>query len=184
MILLSSGHYPAKPGSCYQGFCEHDEANRWVDVIYGELGFMNALRVPTGRLSKKVDFINAHNPTIAIEIHFNSLVSKDGVNVGDGSLTLYYPGSEKGKVLAMVLQDAIEPIFGKHWQGVMEGYYKMSKDNGPDYFLAKTKCPSVILEPSFIHLQELITSKRKEACLALAKALQSGIPNLLKIVGD
>ena len=77
MILISAGHHPTKPGACYEGFCEHDEALRWVDIIclqLGEIG-LECLPVPAGILKNKVNFINARSPILAVEIHFNSAVS-------------------------------------------------------------------------------------------------------------
>lgn len=184
MILISAGHYPEKPGACYEGFCEFDEANRWVDQIILNLNSENALKVPSGTLKPKVQFINSRGATLAIEIHFNSATVWDDLNhnkvidegevrnVGRGSLCLYYPGSEKGKAHAQNIQDALVPIFGTHWNGVMEGYYRMNKKFGPDFFLAKTKCPSVIVEPEFIHHKELLTKNRIAACHNIAEAIR------------
>ena len=184
MILISAGHHPTKAGACYEDFCEFDEAARWSKLIAENVGDELGLLVPFGVLKDKVAFINerAHN-SIAIEIHFNSAkvwedLNKDGIvdegemkNVGRGALTLHYPNSEKGIRLAIDMQDATQPLYGKHWNGVMEGYYRMNKKFGIDYFLAKTKCPSVIIEPEFIHHKELIQKHREVACFNIAQAL-------------
>ena len=169
MICISAGHHPTKPGACYNGFCEHDEAMRWVSKIAELLGDDRCVIVPPAPLKTKVEFINARSPVIAAEIHFNS----DEKRAGNGCLTLHHPESEKGKKLARLIQDNMEQIFTRHWNGVMEGWYRMNKDYGPDFILAKTKCPTVIIEPEFIHNKELILKNRDVCCSAIAEALAS-----------
>jgi len=184
MILISAGHHPTKAGACYEDFCEFDEAARWAKLITENIGEEHALLVPFGVLKDKVAFINerAHN-SIAIEIHFNSAkiwedLDNDGlvdegemINVGRGALSLHYPNSVKGVRLAIDMQDSIQPLYGKHWNGVMAGYYRMNPKFGVDYFLAKTHCPSVIVEPEFIHHKDLIQKHREVACFNIAQAL-------------
>lgn len=181
MILLSAGHYPLRPGANYKSFCEHDEAVRWVESIGRYLESEYGV-VPTGKLRQKVAFINRRDPICAIEVHFNSAIKlqdidgdgiKDIVNVGNGALSLYCPGSIKGKQLASLMQSAMETIFKRHWDGVMEGYYRMDKRNGVDFFLRRTSCPAVIIEPEFIHHKDLIQSNREEVCRLLAEALDN-----------
>ncbi|KKL45821.1 hypothetical protein LCGC14_2351830, partial [marine sediment metagenome] len=36
MIIIFAGHHPRKPGACFEGFCEHDEALRWLAIIEAE----------------------------------------------------------------------------------------------------------------------------------------------------
>jgi len=178
MILISAGHYPTKPGACFGEFCEFDEAHKWAMLIVKILGEDNSILVPTGVLKDKVEFINtrANSESIAIEIHFNSAKNKDGVHIGRGSESLYYPGSTKGKVVADTVQDFLAKEFSPN-RGSKEGYYRMQKKFGPDYFLAKTKCVSVIVEPDFIHLKDKIRAGRAAGCNAIANALKiiSGI---------
>ncbi|MDX1351553.1 MAG: N-acetylmuramoyl-L-alanine amidase [Thiomicrorhabdus sp.] len=171
MILISAGHYPEKPGACYKGFCEFDEANRWVDEIIKYLPEDVALKVPPNTLKHKVAFINARNPTIAVEIHFNAAVDSTGKNVGSGALCLHYPDSVSGFKYASEIHKPLVDLFGSHWDGVMEGYYRMNKKFGVDFFLAKTKCPAVIVEPEFIHRKEKIIENRAEACKRIAHTL-------------
>ena len=173
MILLSAGHYPGKPGACFEGFCEFDEAERWIKEVKSHLSDEEALLVPPGTLKTKVAFINARHPALAVEIHFNSAVNARGEHVGDGSLCLYYPGSKVGKQYAERLQYCVEPVFGKSWDGVMEGWYRMDKKYGPDFFLAKTNCPAVIVEPQYIHRKENIIEYREAACFNIAEMLKT-----------
>lgn len=183
MILISAGHHPNKAGACFEDFCEFDEAARWVKLIVENIG-EKALLVPFGVLKNKVAFINERaKNSIAVEIHFNSAkiwedLDKDGIvdpgemkNVGRGALTLHYPKSKKGISLATEIQSTISPLYGTHWNGVMEGYYRMNPKYGVDYFLAKTHCPSVIIEPEFIHHKDLIQEHREVACFNIAQTL-------------
>ena len=182
MILISAGHHPTKPGACFEGFCEHDEALRWVDEICKHLGEL-CVKVPPSVLKDKIAFINARSPDIAVEIHFNSAkvwkdLNENGIvdagemkNVGRGALTLYCPNSVKGKALATVVQEAMSPLYGTHWNGVMEGWYRMSKKYGADKFLTKTRCPAIIIEPEFIHHKDLIQEHREVACFNIVQAL-------------
>ena len=101
---------------------------------------------------------------------FNAATDSRGTNVGRGSETLYYPGSDKGKALAEACQSALEELFPPN-RGAKEGYYRMDPARGPDFFLAKTKCPAVIVEPEFVHRFALITEKRVAAVDKLANAL-------------
>lgn len=169
-IAISAGHHPSRPGACYKGFCEHPEAVLWATLVVDLLGYQHAVQVPPGTLREKVGFINGLGCEAAVEIHFNSAVDRDGNRVGEGSETLYYPGSARGRELAERLQSAIAPHFPPD-RGVKEGWYRMDPSKGPDYFLARTRCPAVILEPEFIHHVERIRSRRDAACAAIAAAL-------------
>jgi hypothetical protein len=171
VIFISAGHYPSAPGAKYQRFIEHDEAVIWQKLICNILGD-KCISVPTGVLRTKADFINERvmNGDIAAEIHFNAATDSRGTNVGRGSETLYYPGSDKGKALAEACQSALEELFPPN-RGAKEGYYRMDPARGPDFFLAKTKCPAVIVEPEFVHRFALITEKRVAAVDKLANAL-------------
>lgn len=203
-IFVSAGHYPAAPGAVYEGFVEHDEAVLWATRIVALLG-ADAVLVPTGFLKAKVDFINKRcTPgAICVEIHFNDAVrwrdkNADGKvtpdeleHVGEGAETLYCPGSEQGKRLAIAVQDAIEHLFPYKWvdhnrnglqerdeltgRGVKEGWYRMDRTKGPDFILVKTACPTVIIEPEFVQRKDRIIQHRDAACAALATALREFI---------
>jgi hypothetical protein len=182
MIFISAGHYPASPGAKYDRFIEHDEASIWADMLVHKLNAsskvpeLNAILVPTGILKSKIDFINNRimNGDVAIELHFNAAVNAKGENVGRGSETLHYPGSEKGMKLAQLCQDVLAENFPPS-RGIKEGWYRMNKENGPDFFLDKSKCPAVILEPEFVHRSELIVKNREVTINQLSEALLNGI---------
>lgn len=191
MIFISAGHHPAKPGACYDGFCEYDVATRWADKVVQLLGSYLAIRVPDGTLRDKVKFINDRSPRLAVEIHFNSAHAwvdkdKDGVvsddelrHVGRGCETLYYPGSLPGLAAAKVVQAHLAAVFSPD-RGVKEGWYRMNPKFGPDFYLAQTTCPALIVEPEFIHRRQIILDNEDAGCEALAAGLDSAFREITK----
>lgn len=171
MIFISAGHYPSAPGAKWERFIEHDEAVIWAQTLEAHID--NAMLVPTGVLREKVKFINERviNGDIAIEIHFNAARDSNNNPVGKGCETLYYPGSERGQKLAEACQAALNNFFLPD-RGAKEGWYRMNKKNGPDFFLAKTVCTAVIIEPEFVHRANIIHQHRSEAVEELAAALK------------
>ena len=173
MIYVSVGHHQDKPGVCCNGFSEHEEAKKWVSLIANNLGH-DGMVVPIGVLKDKVRFINSREPSdndIAIEIHFNADM-KDGVHIGEGSETLYYPGSKRGEEIAGKVQFQLSKIMEPD-RGIKEGWYQKNKDKGPDFFLTRTKCSAIIIEPDFIHRRAEIESNRGKACESIASTLLS-----------
>jgi len=180
MIALSIGHTPTSKGASYNGISEFDLATEWIDKLHALLP--DSIIVPTGALKDKVNFINNISPVIALEMHFNSYkvwkdLNKDGLitddelmNAGRGAETLYYPDSVEGKKLADSVQSNLGRVMSPD-RGSKEGWYKMNPKNGPDYFLKYTRCPSIIIEPEFIHRQEIINNKMKDACAAISEGL-------------
>jgi len=159
-------------------------------MIVQDLGEV-AIAVPDGGLREKVEFINANDPAFAVEIHFNSAIV-GGKHVGEGCETLMYPGSYAGRQLADILQRAQYQIF-KPSRGVKEGWYRQDRpgivdyqgdvdgDETIDYFLRKTKCPAVILEPEFIHnILSQIQPNRRAACMILSSAMLEALDILEK----
>lgn len=171
MIFISAGHHPSAPGARWERFVEHDEAVIWADELVAALD--SGMRVPAGVLKSKVEFINNRimNGDIAIEIHFNAARDSNNNPIGKGCETLYYPGSEKGLELAEICQQALHQYFPPD-RGAKEGWYRMDPTKGPDFFLAKTKCPAVIIEPEFVHRSEIIQSQRNSAIEKLVAALE------------
>lgn len=180
-IAISAGHYPEKPGACFKNFCEHEEALRWVELIMGiieRLGDTRVVKVPPGPLRSKVQFINTLTPVLALEIHFNALVDENGKNIGQGCMTLHYPHSSAGVQAAEPIQRALASVFPPDL-GMRPGYYRLDPKFGPDFFLARTTCPALILEPEFIHHRGLIVDLREEACEVLADAIVIAYTRLL-----
>lgn len=183
MILLSAGHYPESPGACHNGFCEHEEAVRWVDILVRLLSSrIDVEIVPTGRLlirdpatkkivGGKIHWINEQKDvSLACEIHFNSDVSKQQV----GSETLYCPGSVKGRNAARTVQDAMSSLLAPN-RGAKEGWYQMilppDPRATPDVFLSETNPVALILEPEFIYNRLVIESLREVVCEVLSDAI-------------
>jgi len=181
MILISAGHYPERPGACYKQFCEHGEANLWAILIVDELTHLGHIteRVPSGTLRDKTEFINSRDADMAVEIHFNSAITIKGDHIGKGSETLYYPGSEKGALLANNIQDELGKVFTPD-RGIKEGWYRMDKARGADYFLKKTNCTSVIIEPDFIHRDNHIIINRNDGCKSITKAIIKTLDELMR----
>ena len=171
MIFISAGHYPSAPGAKWERFIEHDEAIIWQRMLCELLG-KKSLVVPVGILRDKISFINERvmNGDIALEIHFNAARDSNNNPIGRGCETLYYPGSEAGKHIATLCQDALSTLFPPD-RGVKEGWYRMDPKRGPDFFLVRTKCSAVIIEPEFVHRSDIITENREEAINNLASIL-------------
>lgn len=171
-LFVSAGHHANDPGAVFGDFIEHEEAVRWRDLIVASL-FMQeqpAIAVPTGTLIDKVSFINkaaskAHS--IAIEVHFNA-GGTPGVTAG--SETLYCPGSQAGEMMARIVQERIADIFMPD-RGIKPGYFRMEPSKPVDFFLRKTRCPAVIIEPEFVHNAVKIRANRERACVEIAAAL-------------
>ena len=168
MIFISAGHYPEKPGACFEGFCEHAEAVSWAKTIAMQLLNFGATAdlVPVGKLKDKVDFINSRGADLAVEIHFNS----DPKHAGRGCETLHYPSSPKGIRAAKLAQSFMADVMGND-RGIKVGYYQMDPSRGVDHFLRATDCPSLIIEPEFIHNKDIIQENKQECSEEIAKAL-------------
>ena len=191
MIFVSAGHHEQSRGAKFNNITEFDLTVVWANRI-AELLDDKCFRIPGGRLKDKVKFINnwADKNSLAVEIHFNSAkmwkdLNKDGlisddemVHVGRGSETLYYPGkkkgdgrySRKGKEAATIIQDSLGQIM-KPNRGAKEGWYRMNPKNGPDYFLRRTNCTALIIEPEFIDNTNAIKDNFDVACHAIASGL-------------
>jgi len=170
MFLISAGHHQYAKGAMYEDFNEFDEAVIWQRKICEYLGD-RARAVPHGKLWEKVHFINSiPGAEIAVEIHFNSAVDADGKHIGRGCETLYYPGSREGLLVSEAVQSKLSCVYPPS-RGAKEGWYKMNKANGPDFFLAKTRCTAIIVEPEFVHNADKIIEARDAGCTMIAKAL-------------
>ena len=167
--FISAGHSSDSNGANFkEEFFEHREAKVWQFII---CELLDVYPVPIGDLKSKVEYINKHatKDSVAIEIHFNSAM-KDGEHIGKGCETLYHPKSVSGKNLATKIHTELLRSFSPD-RGIKEGYYQMNPSKPVDYFLAKTKCPAIIIEPDFIHRSEIITYARGACCRNIARAL-------------
>ncbi len=168
-IFISAGHTNDSDGANFkEEFFEHSEAVIWRNII---CELLRLDPVPIGTLTQKISYINKNvsGPSVAVEIHFNSAI-KNKKHIGKGSETLHYPGSKSGMALAAKIHNEILKSFSPD-RGLKEGYYQQNSKKPVLAFLAKTKCPAIIIEPEFIHRHELIVSNRGTCCRDIARAL-------------
>ena len=173
-------HYPKRHGASYGNYNEHDESVVWTMMTVAALkaAGLDTVVGPIGSLRPKVTALNKEKCDLVIEIHFNS-VAGGGAS---GSETLYYPGSKNGKEAALIMQKHLSVAMQNPDRGAKEGWYKMDRpgvidfygdeegDEMPDYFLRKTNCPALILEPEFIQQYGHIKNSRKVGTDAIAAA--------------
>lgn len=179
MIVLSAGHHEQRKGACNGDICEWDIATKWVETIKSYIDpFFDSEIIDSGTLREKVVQVNALAPKFAVELHFNSNIN------ASGSECLYYPGSEAGKELSETVLNQLENIdLFQPNRGAKEGWYRMDApgredylgdvegDETIDYFLRKTKCTSVIIEPQFMYHIDDILNNHVYACRAIADGL-------------
>lgn len=185
-VLVSAGHYPARPGASFGDFLEHHEAVIWRNHLVDLLGRDLARAVPVGTLRQKADWIHRHPATLAVEIHFNDAqrwVDRDGdgvqdadewLRIGRGSETLYYPGSVLGLAAATVIQDALASVFPPD-RGTKPGYYRMDPRRGPDFFLRLPGIVCLIVEPEFVRNAEAIRARQDAGVAALAEGIRNAL---------
>ena len=186
MIAISAGHHIDARGAAFEGFSEYPETEKWALFIWKAICEKHSpelvVLVPVGTLPYKVRYINSAVDQIqlqlAVEVHFNSSFSGNQ----RGSETLYCPESEKGKLVAGIVQDGLAAVFPPS-RGIKEGWYKMGRpgvvdyggdvdgDEKPDYFLRATHCPAIIIEPEFIQNSTGIIARREYACGLIADKL-------------
>lgn len=180
-VGLSVAHYPKRVGATSCGFSEHYESEVWTLLVKKALEGrgVEVVVAPVGGLTSKVAWLNKQNVDVALEIHFNGSVNPKV----SGCETLYYPGSKKGARFASIVHSCYEVFMGNKNRGVKEGWYRMDRphvvdypedkegDEKPDYFLKKTNCPALILEPDFISQIENITKKRFTASAKIAQGI-------------
>lgn len=90
-------------------------------------------------MQRRVSIINSSDATIAISIHQNSFSQESS----KGSQVFYHRKSEKGKILAEIIQDQLK-------ETIMDGNHRIAKENGSYYMLRNTICPLVIVECGFL----------------------------------
>lgn len=188
-VAISAGHYPAARGAAYNGTYEYDETVPWQLLLAEKVNefkggdrhlYVTGKIIGTGKLPQKVAEINAiKGCDLAIEIHFNGAADPSV----SGCETLYYPGSEAGLAAAKQIQIPLYTAMRNKNRGIKEGWYKMDRpgvvdfdgdqdgDEQPDYFLAKTDCTSLILEPDFMGQIENIRAKREQACVVICDSI-------------
>ncbi len=105
-------------------------------------------------MRKRVSIINSSDALIAVSIHQNSFVEESSW----GAQVFYYHSSEKGKILAELLQERMKAFLN-------DGNHRLAKPNSSYYLLKNSRCPLVIVECGFL-------SNWKEAALLCNDAYQ------------
>ena len=162
-IALCPGHHEdAKgAGNAKYDLNEYDEANKLVPLIVTDLMAKgHTVSVFKGKLSEKVEQINAGGFDLAIDLHFNA--DNDHTDPfdhddsrGRGCMVMYCPGVLSRKYQAQGISREISHAMGSENLGGRAGWYWGSgvEDGKPtkkDYFLEHTNCPAFILEPLYI----------------------------------
>lgn len=187
-VALSIAHCPADQGAKACGTTEHIESGIWTGLVqqFLEEKGVEVFVVPVGGLTKKVRAVNEANCALAVEIHFNSSVSK----AAKGCETLFCPGSTKGAKAADIVQRHLVVAMCNPDRGIKEGWYRMDKpgvvdylgdvdgDESLDYFLKATNCPAIIVEPEFIHRMDVIADKRGEGAMAITDGIIEALKEL------
>jgi N-acetylmuramoyl-L-alanine amidase len=123
-------------------------------------------------LKDVVKKVNAINPNLAISLHCNAFNGK-----ASGSEVLYFKGSAMGNCLASLMLKQIHKALGLRNRGIKE----RSLEQRGGYFLGKTKCWAILLEPFFIdNVSDL--NRADEQYEDLIKALSSGIRECLEFI--
>lgn len=136
-LAISIGHNPTHQGASNQGHTEYRECA----VIAGLLArYTGGHIIGTGTLTSKVAAINAGRYDAVIGVHLNA-------GGGQGSETLYHPGSIAGRDLATRIENSVRMEY--HSRGAKPGTWRM-EGKKPLYFLARTNCPAIIWECFFI----------------------------------
>ena len=184
-VAFSFAHNPDRPGAKWEGLEEHSTSRRWTRRIVELLQHngVDAVIVPHHSLRGKVEAINELGADLALEVHFNGC----GGCGAKGAETLYYPGSAKGRAAAEAVHAFVAKAASRD-RGIKEGWYRQDHPGQVDYdgdvegdervlyFLQKTNCPALILEPEFIEQGKQI--KRRE--MGLCRAIADGIEDYLR----
>lgn len=179
MIFISTAHHSEAKGASFGDFNEYDESMRWAHRL-ADLLEDYAIEVPYGRLPGKIKFINdickkTDGYHIAVEVHFNSAVNSHSVHVGRGCETLYCPKEYTKKPDGRILAERIQSVLSIPFEpsrGADEGWYQKRVGGKPDYFLSRTACTAIIIEPEFVHHKDKIQEARSVGCLLIAEQLK------------
>ena len=174
-IGLSVAHRLKAYGARYGRIIEFHESVKWTDHLTAclEIEGAHVEVAPHGRLPEKVAFLNSKNVDLAVEIHFNAATLS-----AQGCETLYYPNSRPGKNLAECIQDYLPDAVNTRDRGVKEGWYHSGRINDggerkatPLYFLKKTNCPALIIEPEFVYQNDRIIAARESGPEAICQGI-------------
>jgi hypothetical protein len=189
-FVLSAGHNPDKKGAKWADLYEYDVTSKWIPEIARYLRYKghSVIEIKTGSLVQKVKDVNVktmgYDDVLAVELHFNSA----GDTFVEGSETIYYPGSVSGHKAALEYNTKFFELAEKYVikdRGIKEGWHRMDRpgvvdfygdqdgDEMPNYWLRKTSCTALILEPLFMCQLPKLNDNWKELCWSIGDSLRA-----------
>ena len=115
-------------------------------------------------MKERVKIMNDAKPVLVVSVHQNSYVTEQE----SGAQVFYYSGSEKGKALALDLQENLKKLDAKN--------RREAKENDTYYLLRHTEIPTVIVECGFLsNWEEAKKLTTEEYQQELAQAICDGI---------
>ena len=157
-LILSVGHDSKRQGASSSGKTEWECARPMVDKIKQYVNSIDnqiTVHVINTTLKSTVSVVNrivtkyGKDNCIAIELHFNAAANTTVI----GQETLYYPFSGASKALGRKFNNILFERAGwltKKNRGAKAGWYQGIKNGDILYFLKKTSCRSLIIEPVFL----------------------------------
>jgi len=148
---LIVGHKPNKPGACNKKhhICEYQFNDQLACDIYDYLKeHDSSIKIKIIRRDTYrglPDDINSIDPGFCISLHCNA-AHPDHTGKWNGTETLYYHRSKRGKIMAEILQKNIVEVLEFRDRGILP---RKTEDRG-GYLLRYTNAPCVIVEPFFI----------------------------------
>lgn len=139
-VFLSAGHGGTDPGAVAFGMKEKDInlnimlACNEVLIKHGITTVLSRTKDENDPVAQEVKEANASKADLAVSFHTNA-------GGGDGSESIYCPGSIKGKKMADLCEKHVKAI-GQNSRGV--------KERNNLHFVKATKMPAVICECAFI----------------------------------
>lgn len=172
-IAIGAGHCPPDYGAVSQGYFEFKEVVRIAIYVADMLRERRCSVVEFyGSLRAKVRGVNLLMPDVAVEIHLNAAHNENA----HGCEVLHFENSRRAIRLAQSIQDEL-----------VRDVELADRDIKSDrhlkrylYFLRKTRCPAVIVEPLFITNANDRTLLRLNGHTILAKEIADGIEKYLK----
>ena len=161
MIFVSAGHHPFHPGISWNGLSEHDVAVEWRDQLVRAIGDI-AMPVPVGIMRDKMLFLNGRHlgNCFALEFHLGD---------EEGGHCLYHPDVPTSQDIANKVQRAWSELLPGGC--VKPGWYDDNPQFGPDFFLTRPRCPSVLLQVGSIHQVDMLRRVMPDVCRVLAGVL-------------
>ena len=148
---LIIGHKKDSPGACNKKYsiCEYEFNEQLACDIYDYLKEKKSdigIQIIKRRTYKGLpDDINKFGVDFCISLHCNA-AHPDYTGKWNGTETLYYHKSKKGKIMAEILQKNIVEVLEFRNRGILP---RKTEDRG-GYLLRYTDMPCVIAEPFFI----------------------------------